>query len=125
MLLYETMTTVKWVNKKFRNILKLLFIKTLEKKTNSCNMYVVRPPSALILADLHNFVLAESFLFYRFQNLTLIKLKRAYLFFLVKLQTFPPFLKGSHQKEVSLIFYHFCLKSHNYVILRHLIIFLF
>ena len=74
MLLYETMTTVKWVNKKFRNILKLLFIKTLEKKPNSCNMYVVRPPSALILAGLHNFVLAESFLFYRFQNLTLIKL---------------------------------------------------
>ena len=32
-----------------------------------------------------------------------------------------PFLKDSHQKKVLLIFYHFCLKSHNCVILCYLI----
>ena len=59
-------------------------------------MYVVRPSFTLILADLQNFVIAKSSLFHRFQSLTLIKLKRIYLFLLVKLQTFPSKNVSSH-----------------------------
>ena len=51
-------------------------------------MYVVRPPSVLILADLQNFIHAKSFLLHHFKKLTPIKSKRTYLFLLMKLQTF-------------------------------------